>query len=168
MMKLSNREKVKLTVSFSGERGIEARPFGVPEWSCSDESIAKLEVSDDGMTATLTPEDDAEGEITVTTKADVDIEKEGRHSAEGMLEIEVEGEDVATASIKVSDREPKTPETDEERQKRRFAASYEEQTGKELPSKVGKRGTAQMTDEEINKRGAQRLGLKDKAKAATE
>ena len=156
-MKLSNRDKVKLTASFAGEGGTEATAADVPEWSNSNDSVATLEVEEDGMSSMLTTVDDAEGTTTVTVKSKVDTEKEGRHSVEAELEIEVKGEEVATGSIKASDIEPKELETETARQERRLAASREEQgltTGKTAPTK---RKTSQMTDEEINKKESARL-----------
>src|SRR3954471_8794656 len=42
------------TVTFKDAKGYETQPSGTPEWSSSDDSVASVEASDDGLSAEIT------------------------------------------------------------------------------------------------------------------
>jgi uncharacterized protein YjdB len=52
---------VSATVAYKDAAGNPTEPFDVPEWESSDDSIATVEQTDDGMTATVTPVGSGDG-----------------------------------------------------------------------------------------------------------
>ena len=82
--------------------GNAARVDGAPAWAVTDESAAKLEVAEDGMSAVLTPTGVA-ATFQVQVKADADL-GEGVKELLGSLDVEVlSGEAV---SLEISAGEP--------------------------------------------------------------
>jgi hypothetical protein len=71
-------EPLTATVTFKDEKGYDTQPAGVPTWSSSDESVATVEASEDGLTATVTV--GAPGATVIEcrdTEADGDVVSQG-------------------------------------------------------------------------------------------
>lgn len=101
-MFLKVSQQLPLAVAFADAKGNPAKVDGKPQWALTDESLAAIEVADDGMSAILKPIG-AIGAFKVQVKADGDM-GEGVKEIMGELEIELLAADAV--SVVISAGEP--------------------------------------------------------------
>jgi hypothetical protein len=70
---ITNEEKVGVSVSFFTDKGKPAKVDGAPVWKSSDESVATVVPSADGMSASIVSVDGAEGTATISVEGDADL-----------------------------------------------------------------------------------------------
>lgn len=93
-------ENLPLSIAIKDKRGNAAKVDGVPAWAVTDEALAKLEVAEDGMGATLIPAGNV-GVLKVQVKVDADL---GEGVSELLGELEVEFLPLAATVIELSCR----------------------------------------------------------------
>lgn len=86
-MKLQVIQKLPVSVSFQDKLGNAAAVDGLPSWALTDESLAKLEIAADGMSAMVIPLGPV-GSFKVQVSADADL-GEGVKSILGELDIDL-------------------------------------------------------------------------------
>jgi len=86
-MFLKSDENLPLAIAIKDRKGNAAKVDGAPAWAVTDESLAKLQVAEDGMSATLVPSGTV-GTLKVQVKADADL-GEGVKEILGELEVEI-------------------------------------------------------------------------------
>jgi hypothetical protein len=98
MLKLTDSQKVTLTLDPRNAKGNSAALDGIPQWANSNPAVAALSVSSDGLTATataLTP-----GSTQITVVADADLDEGELREITGTLDLEVQaGEAVSLGLI---------------------------------------------------------------------
>ena len=93
-MFLKVSQKLPLSIAIADRFGNPAKVDGVPQWAVSDESVASLEVAEDGMSAMLVPVGPV-GIVMVQAKADADM-GEGVKEILGEMEVEMIAGDAET------------------------------------------------------------------------
>lgn len=94
MKKMTIMQTIALSVAFFDKAGNAAAVDGLPKWGVSDESLASLEVSKDGLSAVLKPLGKA-GSVKVLLSADADL-------GEGLKEISGESEEIVITGLEAS------------------------------------------------------------------
>ncbi len=96
-MFLKISQNLPLAIAIKDRLGNDAKVDGIPAWALTDESLGKIEVAADGMSATLIP-GDVTGACKLQVKADADLGA-GVKEIVGELDIEFIGGDAVTISI---------------------------------------------------------------------
>ncbi len=86
-----------LAVAFKDKLGNLAKVDGVPTWALTDDSLAKLEVGADGMSAVFTPVG-LVGKLLIQVKADADLGA-GVVEIIGELDVEISALDAVTVEL---------------------------------------------------------------------
>lgn len=68
---LTDTQQCDLEVAFADKKGAPAVVDGAPVWSSSDENVAKVTASADGMKATIVSNAPGSAQISVTADADL-------------------------------------------------------------------------------------------------
>lgn len=105
MITLTDEQKVTATVEFKTAAGNAARVDGVPVWSSSDESVATVQASDDGLTAVIFA--GAIGVAQIRVDADADLDADETRTITGLLDVEVRPAEAVTAIVVNGVPEPK-------------------------------------------------------------
>jgi hypothetical protein len=103
-MFLKVSDKLPLSVALKDKFGNEAQSDGKPSWALSDESLASLELSEDGKSALLLPKGTV-GSFKVQVSADADL-GEGVKSILGELDIELLAGEAVQVEIKAGEALP--------------------------------------------------------------
>lgn len=102
---LTDVQKVTLTVAPLDAAGNPGKIDGKPTWTSSDESIATVAASDDGLSAVVTAVGPL-GTVQIVAKADADL-GEGVKEISGTLDIEVQGSEAVSLGINAGTPEAK-------------------------------------------------------------
>ena len=102
---LTDVQKVSASVNPVDAAGNPGKIDGKPSWSSSDESIATVVASDDGLSAVITAAGPL-GTVQIVVKADADL-GEGVKEISGTLDIEVQGSEAVSLSVAAGAPEPK-------------------------------------------------------------
>lgn len=86
-MFLKVNQNLPMTIAISDKFGNPAKVDGAPVWALTDTALGALQVSEDGMSATLVPQG-AVGTLKVQVKCDADL-GEGVKEILGELDIEL-------------------------------------------------------------------------------
>ncbi len=103
MIKLTDEQKVGLSVAYETAGGNPATVDGKPVWASSNEEVLKLEVSEDGFSAVAVSGALGSAQVTVTADADLG---EGTREVLAIGDFEVVAAEAALAKITAG-----TPET---------------------------------------------------------
>lgn len=103
-IKITNEQKVGVTLTPKTDTGKPAKLDGVPTWDILSGN-STIEVADDGMSATLISGDDP-GDTEIIVKADADI-GEGVEELSDVLKLSVVGATAKNLGITVGTPEPK-------------------------------------------------------------
>jgi hypothetical protein len=96
-MILKVTQKVPVTLAITDVKGNPALIDGMPKWALTDESLATLVASEDGMSAVLTPVGPF-GALKIQVSADADL-GEGVTAILGELEVDLIAGDAAVVSL---------------------------------------------------------------------
>jgi hypothetical protein len=105
MLVLTDTQKCTLTITVVDAKGHPAQIDGVPAWSSSNEATASVNVSADGLSATVVAGDPGTAQINVTADADLGA---GVKPIAGTLDVEVIAGEAAAVAISTG-----TPEEQE-------------------------------------------------------
>ncbi len=105
-IKLTNEQKVTVTLTPKTDAGKPAKLDGKPSWSIVD-GLSTVVPSEDGMSAVITSADDP-GDTQILVKADADI-GEGIEEISDVLKVSVVGAAAKNLGITVGTPELKTP-----------------------------------------------------------
>jgi hypothetical protein len=89
MLILTDTQEVDLAIKPLDRKGKPAQVDGVPEWTSSDPTIAKLTPSEDGLSAVVVATDNL-GSVQIRVMADADL-GEGVEPITGVLDLEIAG-----------------------------------------------------------------------------
>lgn len=103
-IKITNEQKVTVTLTPKTDTGKPASLDGVPTWQILSGN-SSIEVADDGMSATLISGDDP-GDTEVIVKADADL-GEGVEELSDVLKLSVVGATAKNLGLTVGTPEPK-------------------------------------------------------------
>lgn len=103
-IKITNEQKVKVTLTPKTDTGKPASLDGVPTWQILSGN-SSIEVADDGLSATLISGDDP-GDTEVIVKADADL-GEGVEELSDVLKLSVVGATAKNLGLTVGTPEPK-------------------------------------------------------------
>jgi len=103
-IKITNEQKVKVTLVPVTDTGKAAQLDGKPGWEVIS-GFSKLEVADDGMSATLISEDDP-GDTVYAVEADADL-GEGVETIADTIKLTVEGARAKNLGLVAGTPEPK-------------------------------------------------------------
>lgn len=96
-------QKLPFGVDFLDKNQNPAKVDGPPKWGVSDESLAKLEIAEDGMSGVLTPTGVA-GTLQLLVFADADLDPGKEVEIKGVSEdIVISGLDAVEVAIKLGD-----------------------------------------------------------------
>ncbi len=90
-------EKKKFAIKITDKFGNEAKVDGAPVWAKTDESLVDIEVSEDGMSAVVTPKGPI-GSVGVQVKADADL-GEGVKDLLGQVDLDLVAGDAEVIAI---------------------------------------------------------------------
>lgn len=97
-MILTVSQKVALTVEFKDSKGNVAPVDGVPVWASSDETVATVSASTDGMSATAL----ATGKVglaQISVTADADLDPGEQRELAATLDLDIRPNEAVTAGI---------------------------------------------------------------------
>jgi hypothetical protein len=89
MLVLTDTQEVDLAIKPLDRKGRLAQVDGVPEWTSSDPTIAKVTPSEDGLSAVVAATDNL-GSVQIRVTADADL-GEGVELITGILDLEIAG-----------------------------------------------------------------------------
>jgi hypothetical protein len=97
MLILTDEQQVTLSVAFKTAKGNPATVDGAPTWRSSDDSIATVEPSADGLSAVVKAAGPV-GTVQVSVEADADLGT-GSRLITGTLDIDVRAAEAVVADI---------------------------------------------------------------------
>lgn len=103
-IKLTNEQKVKVSLTPVTATGKPATLDGVPKWTVQSGS-AEVQVAPDGLSATLVSPD-SPGDSEILVEADADL-GEGVETISDVIKLSVEGARATNLGLTVSTPEPK-------------------------------------------------------------